>query len=286
MAASPQLLIDAGAAVGLPCSKLERPFLVNRSRPALGALFEVCLIGSDEEHLSSVADACLAETLRLDRRLSRFSAQSETARINREALRDAVVVDYELAELLTLCYSAWQRTEGWFDIAENQSWSIRNQRVEFLEPGTQLDLNCVSKGYALDRAAELVDEFHVADALLHAGTQTVLAKGNSLTGRGWQIRIRNPSSDAQGSELLLSLCDEALAVISTRDRQSPAAKEAAVLAIAETAFEAEVFASALLNMGRARAMEFLASHARLAVAWLDEVTFPHEGTWHWLREPR
>ncbi|WP_254508461.1 FAD:protein FMN transferase [Anatilimnocola floriformis] len=285
MVASPQLMIDVGAGVGLPGSKAERPLLINRSRPALGALFEVCLIGSDEEHLSSVAEACLAETQRLDRRLSRFSANSETSRINRDAARNAVIVDYELAELLTLCYSAWQRTEGWFDIASNQSWSIKNRQVEFLELGTQLDVGIVSKGYTLDRAAELVDEFNVADAILHAGTQTVLAKGNSLTGRGWQVRVRNPASDAQGAELLVELCDEALAVVTNHDRHLPADQQAAVLVTAPTAFEAEVFAAALLQMGRARALDFLSQQTqRVSVAWLDEVTFPHEGTWHWLTE--
>lgn len=284
MVASPQLLIDAGSALGLPGSKTERPLLVNRSRPALGALFEVCVVGSDEEHLSSVAEACLAEAQRLDRRLSRFSALSETSRINRDATRAAVIVDYELAELLTLCYSAWQRTEGWFDIAASQSWSIKNRQVEFLELGTQLDLSSVVKGYALDRAAELVDEFHVADAILHAGTQSVLAKGNSLTGRGWQVRVRNPASDAQGTELLIDLCDQALAVTSTQDRAQPAAEQAAVLVVAPTAFESEVFAVALLQMGRQRSLEYLAEHSsnKIAVAWLDEVTFPHEGKWHWL----
>ena len=272
--------------MGLPASKADRPLLINRSRPALGALFEVCLIGSDEEHLSAVAEACLAETQRLDRRLSRFSANSETSRINRDAARNAVVVDYELAELLTLCYSAWQRTEGWFDIASNQSWSIKNRRVEFLEHGTQLDLGIVGKGYTLDRAAELVDEFNVADAILHAGTQTVLAKGHSLTGQGWQVRVRNPASDAQGSELLVELCDEALAVVVTTNRQQTE-QQAAVVVTAPTAFEAEVIAAALLQMGRARAVDFLANHNHhLSVAWLDESTFPHEGAWHWLTEDR
>lgn len=287
MVASPQLLIDAGASVGLPTSKSGRPLLINRSRPALGSLFEACVIGSDEEHLSSVAEACLAEAQRLDRRLSRFSTQSETSRVNRDAGRDAVIVDYELAELLSLCYSAWQRTEGWFDIAANQSWSIKNRRVEFLELGTQLDLSCVVKGYTLDCAAELIDEFHVADAILHAGMQTVLAKGNSLTGRGWQVRVRNPASDAQGSELLVELCDEALSVTSTNNRQLGSQQRAAVLVIAATAFDAEVFAAALLNMGRERASEYLSHNpGKLSVAWLDEVTFPHEGKWHWLTPDR
>jgi thiamine biosynthesis lipoprotein ApbE len=115
----------------------------------------------------------------------------------------------------------------------------------------------------------------------------VLAKGNSLTGRGWQVRVRNPASDAPGSELLVELCDEALSVTSTSDRLQATQQRAAVLVIAATAFDAEVFAAALLNMGRERASEYLANYpGKLSVAWLDEVTFPHEGKWHWLTPER
>src|SRR5262245_38640545 len=84
MVASPQLLVDSGAAIGLPCSNTDRPLIINRSRPAMGTLFEACLVGAEEEHLSSVAEACLSEVQRIDRRLSRCHVQSETARINRE----------------------------------------------------------------------------------------------------------------------------------------------------------------------------------------------------------
>lgn len=284
MVASPQLLIDSGAAVGLPGSKSERPLVVNRSRPAMGTLFEACLIGSEEEQLSAVAEACLSEVQRLDRRLSRCHLQSETARINREATRERVLVDYELAELLQLCYTAWQQTAGWFDIAAGQAWSIKNRGVEFLELGTQLDFSSIGKGYALDRAAELLDEFHIADGILHAGTQTVLAKGNSVSSRGWQVRVRNPASDAQGWELLVDLCDEALAVGATADLRHQVAPPACVVVIANTAFAAEMLATALLSMGRERAIEFVTQqpHSRISVAWLDEVSFPHESAWLWI----
>ena len=284
MVASPQLLIDAGAAVGLPGNKLERPLLVHRSHPAMGTLFEACLTGVDEVQLASVAEACLAEVQRLDHRLSRFHSQSETARINREARQNSVIVDYELAELLTLCYTAWQQTEGWFDIAANQAWSIRNGHVEFLELGTQLDFSSVAKGYALDRAAELLEEFSITNALLSAGTRAVIAKGNAPGKEGWQVRVRNPIRDVQGAELTFSLFDQALSVVATSDFQLPTANHAAVAVVAATGFEAEVLSSALINMGRARAIDFLTrqSKLRIHVAWIDEVTYPHEGTWHWL----
>jgi thiamine biosynthesis lipoprotein len=288
MAASPQVLIDSGASIGLPSNKHEPPVLIHRTRPALGTLFEVCLIGGEYEQLSAVAETCLAEVQRLDRRLSRFHSQSEVARINREAPRGAVIVDYELAELLTLCRCVAQQTDGWFDIAAGQAWSIKNRGVEFLEPGMQIDFSGISRGYALDRSAELLDEFSIADAVLHAGTHAVRAQGNSPSGRGWQVRVRNPANDSQGSELLVDLCDEALAVLTSAELKQPAEQRAAVAVVARTAFEAESLASVFLAMGRERTMEFLNDRlmARVAVAWLDDASFPHEAHWHWLTGER
>ena len=44
--------------------------------------------------------------------------------------------------------------------------------------GLSLDLGGIGKGYALDRAAELLADWDVSNALLHSGTSTVLAIGD------------------------------------------------------------------------------------------------------------
>ena len=51
----------------------------------MGSLFQLRLIGDDEEHLAAVADAALDEIERVERLLSWRDVRSEAARINREA---------------------------------------------------------------------------------------------------------------------------------------------------------------------------------------------------------
>jgi thiamine biosynthesis lipoprotein len=67
--------------------------------------------------------------------------------------------------------------------------------VRFLQPGMELNLGSIGKGYALDRAAERLLAAGVGDFLLHGGQSSVLARGSrrSGTGRdGWTVGIHDP----------------------------------------------------------------------------------------------
>ena len=91
--------------------------VVHHARPAMATLFEVVLIGDDEEHLAAVAEAALDEITRVERLLSRHDPRSEVARLNREAASGEVLVDRELFELLQLCEVYHVMTGGYFDPA-------------------------------------------------------------------------------------------------------------------------------------------------------------------------
>ena len=58
-----------------------------------------------------------------------------------------------------------------------------------------LDLGGVGKGYALDRAAELLAERGVTEAFLHGGSSTVLAIGTWTVGREMEKRRKTTTSD-------------------------------------------------------------------------------------------
>ena len=89
----------------------------------MGTWFGVRLVGDDPEHLAAVADAVLDEVERVERLLSRFDRRSEVARINREAGSRAVLVDREVLDVLLTCKTAWERTEGYFDVTAGRGLS-------------------------------------------------------------------------------------------------------------------------------------------------------------------
>jgi thiamine biosynthesis lipoprotein len=51
------------------------------------------------------------------------------------------------------------------------------QSIAFKHPGTTIHLNCIGKGYALDRAAEMFLLAGIDDYVLHGGKSSVLARG-------------------------------------------------------------------------------------------------------------
>lgn len=64
--------------------------------------------------------------------------------------------------------------------------------VRFVRPGVELNLNSIGKGYALDRAGEVLAAAKIEDWLLHGGHSSVLASGGHAGHAGWPIAIRNP----------------------------------------------------------------------------------------------
>jgi thiamine biosynthesis lipoprotein len=274
---------------------------VHHVRPAMATLFEVVLIGEDEEHLGAVAEAALDEISRVERLLSRHDPQSEVSRVNREAIRGEVIVDRELFELIGRCAEAMSRTDGYFDIAvqkceppadrrEMISVTVDNQKrtMRFYREDVSLDFGALGKGYALDRAAEIVRSFGVDRALLHGGTSSILALGNGPNEKPWRIGIRNPTAADDAVEIAqISLIDRGYscsAVFSADQTVSdivdphsgvPLAEQAACVVIASTALDAEMLSTALLAMGMARARAYTEKVAPgVSVGWIAGTSAP------------
>ncbi len=59
-----------------------------------------------------------------------------------------------------------------------------------------VDLGSIGKGYALDRAAELLRDAGVTSALLHGGTSTVIALGQPPDAAAWKVALPDGGSVA------------------------------------------------------------------------------------------
>ena len=87
--------------------------------------------------------------------------------------------------------------------------------VRFAREGVMLDLGAIGKGYAVERAAEVLREAGVTSALLHGGTSTVQAIGQPPGEEFWKIAIETPSPSPDTRPTLLAtvpLKDEAMSV--------------------------------------------------------------------------
>jgi FAD:protein FMN transferase len=87
--------------------------------------------------------------------------------------------------------------------------------VRFARAGTMLDLGAIGKGYAVERAAEVLREAGVSSALIHGGTSTVQALGPPPGEEFWKIAIETPTPVPTTSPALLAtvpLREEAMSV--------------------------------------------------------------------------
>lgn len=197
--------------------------LLSLSRPAMGTRFEV-LFPRELRRLSGEVHRALDEVRRLENILSYFQPSSETSRLNREASEGPVEVGPEMWELLQISSRLHRETGGAFDPACGALWRcwgfhrrggripptdelerarecsgfdhvelLEGRRVRFGRAGLELNFGSIGKGFALDRAAAILQNAGLATALLHSGNSSFQGLGNPGVGhRGWTVGIRHP----------------------------------------------------------------------------------------------
>src|ERR1051325_7167135 len=207
--------------------------------------FEVVLHGDDPRALRAAGEEALDEITRIESQLSLYRPDSEVAHLNREAHRRAVRVTPGLFKLLEQTRDLASETEGAFDITVAplvRCWGFmggtgsmpeptaieearakigmhwieldaETRTVHFGREGVMLDFGAIGKGYAVQRAADLLREAGVMSALIHGGTSTACALGRQPDGSRWKIAVTAPENDASAAPItIVELENEALSV--------------------------------------------------------------------------
>ena len=222
------------------------------ARHAMATRFELVLHGEDDAPLRAAGEEALDEIARLEDELSYFRVTSQIYRLNQEAAKRSVRVTPWLMRLLVKARQISIETGGTFDITVAplmHCWGFyqrdgrvpepealadaracvgmrhveldeADNTVRFTREGVQLDLGSIGKGYAVERAGELLREAGVSRALLHGGTSTVLAIGEPPESDRWRIAIKHPSSEAgdnPNSQLANRMSATHLATVTLRD---------------------------------------------------------------------
>jgi thiamine biosynthesis lipoprotein len=158
------------------------PFLAATN--ALGTRVELVIDAPVSPALRAIADAALDEIHHWHDRLSKHLPHSYLSHINRAACEHPVSLDEDLFELISLADRVCRDSSRAFDPTLAGAWRdsislcATSGTIRFLRPDITLDLGGVAKGFALDRAADILREHAVDSALLHAGTSAVVAIGD------------------------------------------------------------------------------------------------------------
>ena len=192
-------------------------------REAMACDFEVVLNPGPVARLD--AASCALDLIgQLEDQLSVYQPQSEVSLLNADAPGRWVEVEPRLFELLWLARQMGAATDGGLDITTGPLITLWRQcRTEYRLPteaeliqarslvgiskvefdaerhavrfpvaGMELNLGSIGKGYALDRAAEMLAGLGMGEFLLHGGKSSLLARGGHNNQLGWPVGIANP----------------------------------------------------------------------------------------------
>ena len=185
---------------------------------AMGGPCSLHLRGEHDTQMEQAARNAIAEVQRIERKFSRYQEDSVVSRINRAAGQSAVEVDSETRQLLAFADRLWWQSSGLFDITSGvlrQAWNfstpvlpsaqrladalsligwdrvqIDGHQVRLADAGMEIDFGGFGKEYAADRAAVVLREAGISNALVNLGGD-LHAVGDPLTAP-WSIDIQHP----------------------------------------------------------------------------------------------
>jgi FAD:protein FMN transferase len=235
--ATPPTPVAAPASVGVQPGS----HLLSVSREAMACLFEVVFDAATYRNKTDAAVEALELASIFEAQLTVYRDTSEVMQINRVAAARAVEVEEGLFRLLERAVALSEATGGAFDITGgrlSKVWgfyrrqgqmpsaeeiaealtTVGSQKLEldeatksvrFKQPGVELNLGAIGKGYALDRIADSLAAGGIRDFLLHGGNSSVIARGSRRSEIGWSVALRHPlKPEVRLAEFLLA--DQAL----------------------------------------------------------------------------
>ena len=160
---------------------------------AMHTEFEIFCVHEDGEYAQQACWKAFDLLDRLENELSRFIPNSDISRINRLAAGETARVSRWTMECIELAREAYRETGGAFDISlgtgiERLQLSPRDSTVRAAR-AVRLDLGGIGKGYAIDRLAEVLDEWDIHSALIHGGHSSVLALEAPPGLDGWPLTM-------------------------------------------------------------------------------------------------
>jgi len=257
----------------------------------------------------------------LERQLTVYSNDSEVSRLNATAHLGPVKVEPGLFGLLEHAVALGEATQGAYDVTSGPlsiAWGFfrgprrvpdpetladarartgqghlildrRRGTVAFDRPGIVINLGSIGKGYAIDRAVDVIrGHWWPTSALVHGGRSSLYALGSppGRFGGRWEVALHNPF-DPESPLGTIRLRDRGMGtsgdsfqhfeidgrvfghILDPRTGE-PAIGPASVTVLAPTAAEADALSTAFYLLGPEASASFLAEHPEAAAIFVEE----------------
>ena len=189
----------------------------------MGSRFDVTVVANDSIEGNKYIDTAVAEITRIEQLISSWDANSQTSEINRNAGIKPVTVDAELFQLIERAIGISKLTDGAFDISYasmDRIWQFdgsmtampseeeikasvskvgfqniildKAKSTVFMKlEGMRIGFGAIGKGYAADKAKDLLISKGVPSGIINASGD-MNTWGEQPNGKKWKIAITNP----------------------------------------------------------------------------------------------
>lgn len=217
----------------LSVSSLSAQGTFKRTLKLMGSRFDITVVANNEELGEKSMDVAIAEIKRIENLISSWDPKSQTSEVNRNAGVKAVKVDKELFNLIKRAISISKLTDGAFDISYasmDKIWKYDGSMKEmpsdqlisasiskvgfknivldeinstvFLKlEGMKIGFGGIGKGYAADKAKELLKSKGITAGIINASGD-MNTWGKQPNGEEWKVAITNPMDKNKSFALL------------------------------------------------------------------------------------
>ncbi len=206
---------------------------------AMGTIIEITLMGDNEEKANKAALQAFQEMKRIETLMSPWIESSDVTRINRSAGKEGVKVSQETSKVIKKAQDISELSQGGFDITVGPLTELwRKAREKKIPPsaeevkeklglvnfknievdqegkvylkkkGMAIDLGGIAKGYAVDRAFDVLRSLGYKNLIVNAGGD--LRAAGFKNNQPWSIGIQNPR-EPQKILTRISISDMAVA---------------------------------------------------------------------------
>jgi len=291
----------------------ENQLLVYKKKYIMGTVFEIAAYDQSSQHASDALESAFQEIVRVDNLLSNYKSDSALSSLNRSAHFHAEKVPSDLYRVVEESVRFSRLSGGKFDIsvaplvdlwkaaiagegapslAKQQAARacVGYEKIELTPPDQitfhsscmRLDLGAIGKGYAVDRAAEVLRSSGIRNALINAGGSTILALGSPPGQSAWLVHLRDPSHQVDPQVMLKDesvstseqtapslLGDDRAGHIIDPDTGRPLRTEFAVSVIAQTGTLSDALSTTSLLLGPAKGKGLVQRMPDVSAIWIS-----------------
>ncbi|MEW7291240.1 FAD:protein FMN transferase [Aquimarina sp. 2304DJ70-9] len=207
--------------------------IYKRTLTLMGSRFDITVVAKDQIVADTSIDIAITEIKRIEKLISSWDKESQTSLINNNAGIQPVKVDDELFALIQRAVGISKLTDGAFDISYasmDRIWQFDGSMIEmpsaeeikasvakvgyqkiilnkeestvFLsQKGMKIGFGAIGKGYAADKAKDLLIAKGVSAGIINASGD-MNTWGKQPDGSDWKVAITNPLNKNNAFALL------------------------------------------------------------------------------------